>query len=137
MKKLSFLLIIIAGLLTFACKKDKKSESFILLTTTVWTSDSLMANGVEAGDPGEFLANFNGDAEFYEDGTGYFGAYTGDWRFNTDETEITIITEEMPLPIICTIIQLTSASFKITTVVPDPVNTSENVNVRMTFKPKE
>lgn len=136
MKKLSLLLIIAAGLLTFACKKDKKSERFILLTTTFWTSDSLKANGEDAGDPGEFLANFNGDAEFYEDGTGYFGVYTGDWRFNTTETEITIVTNEMPLPIICKIVELTSASLKITTVVPDPINTSETVNVRMTFKPK-
>jgi len=136
MKKLSLLLIFTAVLLTFACKKDKKSERFILLTSTVWTSDSLKANGVDASDPGEFLANFNGDAEFYEDGTGYFGVYTGEWRFNTTETEITIVTNEMLLPINCRIVELISSSFKITTVVSDPVNTSETVNVRMTFKPK-
>jgi len=136
MKKLSLLLILTAVLLTFACKKDKKSERFILLTSTVWTSDSLKANGVDASDPGEFLANFNGDAEFYEDGTGYFGVYTGEWRFNTTETEITIVTNEMLLPINCRIVELISSSFKITTVVSDPVNTSETVNVRMTFKPK-
>jgi hypothetical protein len=136
MRKLSLLLIISASLLTFTCKKDNKSERFTNLTSTVWTSDSLKANGVEAGNPGEFLANFNGDAEFYEDGTGYFGIYTGEWRFNTTETEITIITTEMPLPIVCNIVQLTSSSLKVTTVVPDPVNTSEIVNVRMAFKPK-
>jgi hypothetical protein len=135
MKKFLLLLIIAVSILFFACKKDNKSDRYTTLTTTVWTTDSLLANGVDASDEGEFLAKFKGKAEFYEDGTGYFGTYTGEWGFNTSETEITIYTSELVFAIICRIVELTPSSLKITTTVPDPVNTSETVKVRMTFKP--
>ncbi len=77
-------MLMIAGfllaLLVFACsKKEEKSERFLNLTGNVWTTDSLLANGIEAGGPGQILEKFSGDAEFNEDGTGYFGEYSGSW----------------------------------------------------------
>jgi len=104
-----------------------------MLTTPVWAADSLLANGTDAGGPGGILEKFMGDAKFYEDGTGYFGSYTGDWRFNQDETEITIVTDSLALPIICDIALLTYQSLKITTVVPNPLNPLESIDIRMTF----
>jgi len=135
MKKLSLLLVITAAFLIFSCSKEKKSENFILLTTPVWSSDTLLANGEDASGPGELLEKFKGDARFEEDGSGYFGDYTGQWRFNPDESQITIITDSMPLPIICNLIMLTADSLKITTIVPDKV-TLDPINIRMTFSVK-
>ena len=73
---LVFSIILIAGL--FACKKnDPNSPNFINLTNHIWQSDSLLANGEEAGGPGQMLEKFNGDAIFNKDGTGVFGQYEG------------------------------------------------------------
>lgn len=135
MKKLSLILVILAGLLVISCSKEKKSERFIFLTNPVWTSDTLLANGEDAGQPGQLLAKFRGNAKFKEDGTGYFGAYTGNWRFNPDETQITIVTDSMPLPIVSNIIMLKIDSLKITTIVTDKV-TGTPINIRMTFSVK-
>ena len=135
MKKLSLLLVILTGLLVISCSKEKKSERFIFLTTPIWLSDTLLANGEDASGPGELLEKFKGDAKFKEDGTGYFGDYTGQWRFNPDETQITIVTDSMPLPIVSNIIMLTIDSLKITTIVTDKV-TNIPVNIRMTFSVK-
>jgi len=132
MKNLALLLIISGIFIASACNKDKMSERFLLLTGPEWTTDSLRANGVDAGGPGGFLEKFKGDARFKEDGTGYFGIYTGTWRFNVDETEITIVTDSLILPIISDIVELTSSSFKIMTVVPD--KDMQPINIRMTFK---
>jgi len=135
MKKLSLSFIILFSLFVFACSKQEKSEKFKLLTTPVWTADSLLANKLDASGPGGLLEKFKGDAEFREDGKGTFGSYTGQWRFNPAETEITIVTDSMPLPIVCDIVELKITSLKITTVVPDK-NTYEPINIRMTFKAK-
>ena len=133
MKNLALLLIISGCFIVFACNKTDKSERFKLLTGPIWTTDSLLANGVNAsGDP--IIGKFKGDAKFKEDGSGYFGIYTGTWRFNQDETEITIVTDSLILPIISDIVELTSSSFKITTVVPDKDNPMQPINIRMTFK---
>lgn len=132
MKNLALLLIISGIFFASACNKDKKSERFLLLTGPLWTTDSLLANGDDASRPGGRLEKFKGDARFKEDGTGYFGIYTGTWRFNVDETEITIVTDSLILPIISDIVELTSSSFKITTVVPD--KDMQPINIRMTFK---
>lgn len=132
MKKLSLLFVITAGLLVFSCGKEKKTERFILLTTPVWTSDTLLANGEDASGPGELLEKFNGDAKFSEDGTGVFGDYKGNWSFSTDETKITISSDSLMLPIVCKLIILTTDSLKITTAVPDKV-TFVPINIRMTF----
>ena len=136
MKNLVTLFLVSAVLLMPACKKNNTSERFKLLTEPVWSSDSLIADGVEAGGPGQFLENFNGDAKFREDGTGYFGNYQGDWIFSPDETKLTITTDSLPLPITCNIKELTSASLKITTSVINPENMTDLVDIRMTFKAK-
>ena len=135
MKKLSFLLIIAAGLLVAACNK-KKSERFILLTSPTWVSDSLYANGVNASGAGRLLAKFVGDARFYEDGSGYFGQYKGKWMLGVDEDYLTITSDSLEIPIIADIDLLTATDFKITTKVPNPVNLSDPFNIRMTFKAK-
>jgi hypothetical protein len=135
MKKLYFLLIIAAGLLVFSCN-DKKSERFILLTTPVWTTDTLLADGVDASGPGQLLNKFKGDAKFYENGTGYFGNYQGEWMLSVDEKNLTIITDSLPIPIVADIRELTESSLKITTSVPNPLNLTDPFNIRMTFKVK-
>ena len=135
MKKFVLLLISV-GLLVFACTKEKKSERFRLLTGHVWTTDTLLANGVDASDPGELLEPFKGDAKFEEDGTGSFGKYKGAWQLHTNDTELTINTDSLPVPIICDIVELTTISLKITTVVPNLKNPLEPYDIRMTFKAK-
>jgi hypothetical protein len=135
MKRVSLLLIIFLSILAFACHKKERSERFLLLTTPTWASDSLLANGLDASGPGGFLEKFKGDAKFNDDGTGTFGTYTGDWRFNAPETEVTIITDSLVLPIICNIVELKTSSLKIKTIVTNNI-TQEPVNIRMTFKAK-
>jgi len=135
MKKLTFLLIIAAGILLAACD-DKKSERFILLTTPVWRADSLYADGVDASGAGQVLAKFVGDAKFKEDGTGYFGKYVGKWMLSLDENYLTITSDSIPVAIIADIDLLTSTDFKITTSVPNPLNMTDPFDIRMTFKAK-
>jgi hypothetical protein len=137
MKKLSLFFLILFSLIVFACSKQEKSEKFKLLTTPVWTSDSLLANKLDASGPGGLLEKFKGDAKFKDDGTGTFGSYVGTWIFNEAETEITIFSDSLAnkLPVVCDIIELKTTSLKITTVVPDK-NTLEPIDIRMTFKSK-
>jgi len=135
MKKLTFLLIIAAGILLMACD-EKKSERFILLTTPTWRADSLYADGVDASGPGQVLAKFVGDAKFREDGTGYFGKYVGEWMLSLNENYITITSDSIPVAIIADIDLLTSTDFKITTSVPNPLNLTDPFDIRMTFKAK-
>ena len=136
MRNIALLAFISACLLIFACNKDDRSERFKLLTSPIWRADSLLANGVDATGPGQILEKFAGDAKFDEDGSGYFGDYTGQWRFNVEETQFTIITDSLPLPIIADIKELTSISLKITTVVPNQLDPDTPFNIRMTFKTK-
>jgi hypothetical protein len=133
MKNLALLFILSGIILGSSCKKDKRSERFILLTTPVWTTDSLLAGGQDASGPGQVLAKFKGDAKFREDGTGYFGIYKGDWRFNPAETQLTIVTDSLKLPIIADIKMLTADSLKITTTVPDKINPLVSIAIRMVF----
>lgn len=135
MKNVALLLIITGCFFVFSCK-EKESERFSLLTDPIWVADSLIANGVDAGGPGGILYKFLGDAKFEKDGTGYFGKYTGTWRFNTDETELVISSDSIPLPVSADIKELTSVSLKLTTVMPNPDNLTQTYNIRMTFKPK-
>lgn len=135
MKKLPYLIAIGLCLIVFSCKEDK-SERFILLTTPLWTTDSLLANGIDASDPGEFLGKLKGDAKFREDGTGYFGKFVGTWSFSPDEKKLTIATDSLPLPVTCDIVELKSLSLKIKSAVLNPQNLQEVVNIRMTFKAK-
>ncbi len=128
MRKLIVLFVISMLLIPFACRKDEPSQRFKYLTTPVWASDSLLAKGEDASGPGQSLENFKGDAKFYPDGTGYFGVYTGRWRFAQSETEIVIITDELPGPLSTKIVELTQTSLKITTT--NPINQDA---IRMTF----
>ena len=136
MKNFIVLFFIASCLIAVTCSKEKKSERFKLLTTPVWATDSLLANGVDASGPGGILEKFKGDAKFKEDGTGTFGKYEGDWRFNSEETEITIITDSLPIPIICKIVLLTIQDLKVTASVQNPANLQEILNLRLTFKAK-
>ena len=134
MNKLALFLSVCLCLLVISCKKDTQSERFTLLTTPVWESDSLLANGVDASGPGQMLEKFKGDAKFNEDYTGYFGEYTGKWRFAYEETQIVITSEALPISITAIIEELTSSSFKITTSYKPAPGIS--VDIRMTFKAK-
>lgn len=132
MKNAAFLLIIICLGMTVACNKEKVSERFTLLTSHTWTSDSLLANGVDASDPGEMLALFKGDASFNEDGTGTFGQYEGTWMFTDNETNVAITSPDLPFALTTHIVELTRTSLKVTFTFPGQPPT----NIRMTFKPK-
>ena len=136
MKKHAILFCITTILLIIACSKEPKSERLRLLTTPVWASDSILANGAEPAGTWVFLKRFSGEAKFNEDGTGYFGKFKGQWRMNQDETEITIITDSLPLPIITDIVLLTARDLKIATSVTNPLNPTESADIRMTFKAK-
>jgi len=123
--------------LAASCKKDNESERFVLLTTPVWSSDSLLADGQDAGGPGGVLENFKGDAKFRKDGTGYFGKYTGTWRFSSDETQLIISSDSLPIPVSANIAELTKVSLKITTIYPTSVSPKGFFDIRMTFKAKQ
>lgn len=133
---LVFSILLIAGL--FACKKnDPNSPNFINLTNHIWQSDSLLANGEEAGGPGQMLEKFNGDAIFNKDGTGVFGQYEGEWYFAFQETRIVISSDSLPIPNLTTDIEeLTNSSLKITTAFPNFSDPENPTNIRMTFLPK-
>jgi hypothetical protein len=131
------LLGLIAITLTLTnCKKVDENDPFKLLTTPMWRTDSLLANGKDASQPGQLLAKFKGDAKFKDDGTGVFGIYKGTWWFTENKTQIIIKTDSLPLPLTSKIVELTAGSFKITTGVPDLVGGTGIINIRMTFKAK-
>ncbi|MFH0841126.1 MAG: hypothetical protein V1903_00765 [Bacteroidota bacterium] len=136
MRNILMLMTISGIFMAYSCNKDDRSERFKLLTEPTWNADSLLANGIDASGPEGILEKFKGDAKFEEDGTGNFGDYSGTWRFNVEETQITIVTDSMPLPIIANIKELTKISLKITTLVPNPLDQYNPFNIRMTFKAK-
>jgi hypothetical protein len=108
---------------------DDVSERVALLTSTIWEPVSLLVNGADASGPGQLLADFNGDVNFNEDGTGSFGEYDGTWTFAANETQIIITTEALDFPITALIEELTSNSLIITT-------SLLNQDIRMTFRAK-
>ncbi|GAB1419191.1 hypothetical protein MASR2M12_19560 [Bacteroidales bacterium] len=119
-----------------SCHKLEEDDRFELLTTPIWQSDSLLVNGLEAGGPGQILEKFNGTAKFNRDATGYFGQYTGSWRFADDRNQIIITPDSLPIPLTTLIQEITPASLKITTAYPNQTNPSETMKIRMTFVPK-
>jgi hypothetical protein len=136
MKNLA-LLLIISGITFFsACKKETKSEHFLLLTGPVWASDSLLADGIDASKPGQLLAKFAGDIKFREDGSGYFGQYTGKWRFTFSEDELVIDSDSLQVPLTTNIKELTKTSLKLITAYPNSLDPSNPLDIRMTFKAK-
>jgi len=132
MKRPLLLLMLVITVLVSSCNKDKESARFTLLTSHTWTSDSLLANGLDASDPGEMLALFKGDADFNEDGTGTFGQYTGTWMFTDNETNVAITSPDLPFALTTHIAELTVVSLKVTFTFPGLVP----ANIRMTFNPK-
>jgi hypothetical protein len=78
------------------------------------------------------LALFKGDATFNEDGTGTFGQYSGTWMFTDSETNLAITSPDLPFALTTHIVELTSASLKVTFTYPGQPPTS----IRMTFKAK-
>ena len=135
--KYVILLITIVFFAVFACKKDNASPAFTLLTTHTWASDTLLANGVDAGGPGGMLEMFKGDANFNKNGSGVFGQFTGTWRLAQNDTEIVISSDSLAVRSLTTkIIELTAQSLKITTTVPNLQNLSNPIAIRMTFKAK-
>ncbi len=132
MKNLLLFVLMTVTIIVSSCNKEKVSDRFSLLTSHTWTSDSLLANGVDASDPGEMLALFKGDASFNEDGTGTFGQYTGTWMFTDNETNVAITSPDLPFALTTHIVELTRTSFKVTFTFPGVTPT----NIRMTFKPK-
>ncbi|RLD83282.1 MAG: hypothetical protein DRJ10_03775 [Bacteroidetes bacterium] len=132
------LLVLFIIAIFFACKKedDTLSENFILLTNHTWVNDSLLADGVEASGPGQILDDFIGDTKFNVDGTGYIGTFTGEWGFNENETQITIFSDSLLIPVTTNLVELTTSSLKITTNFPSRTTPGEVIDVRMTFKPK-
>jgi hypothetical protein len=135
MKNLALLSLLTIFFAIFSCKKDSESERFKLLTGPTWASDSLLANGADASGPGGILEKFKGEVKFNTDGSGTFGIYTGKWRFISNETQIVIETDSLPIPLTTNIAELTAASLKITTGFPD-LTTGTTINIRMTFKPE-
>jgi hypothetical protein len=132
MKNIWFLVIIVFFFI--ACEKEKQSASFLLLTENIWDSDSLLANGIDAGGPGGILEKFNGEAMFNKNGTGVFGDYTGTWRLANDDSQIIISSDSLAIRTLTTnIVELNDESLKITTSVPNPANLSMPLSIRMTF----
>ncbi len=131
MKRSLLLILTMLALVVASCNKEKESERFRLLTAHAWTSDSLLANGADAGGPGGVLEEFRGDVIFKKDGTGSFGSYTGTWYFEDDEATLTIRSTELAFPLATKIEELTETSLKVSFLFP-----GLNLNIRMTFKPK-
>jgi len=136
MKKIAFLLFISVTVMAASCTKETVSDRFTLLTGHIWRTDSLLAGGVNASGTGQLLEKFAGDIKFNEDGTGYFGQYTGTWRFVYDETSIVLETTELPVPLTALIKELTATSLKLTTNYPNITDPANPLKIRMTFKPK-
>ncbi len=134
MKNLALFLVTCTLTVMFACSKNSHSEKFNLLTGPVWASDSLLVNGTDASGPGGLLENFKGDAKFNTDYTGYFGKYTGTWRFAFEETQLVITTDSLPIPITAIIDQLDDIYLKINTSLLIPPTGA--VTIRMTFNAK-
>jgi hypothetical protein len=132
MKKVLYCLLIAALISAASCGKNKTSERFNLLTSHIWTSDSLLVNGIDASGSGQTLEKFKGDAKFNEDGTGYFGQYIGTWMFVDNETNLAIDSPDLLSPLTTHIVELTETSLKVTLTYTIPTT----INIRMTFKPK-
>lgn len=135
MKRLLYLLAVAILFIAFACEEEE-SERFKLLTTPVWASDSLLAEGVDASGPGGILEKFKGDARFNKDGTGVFGKYDGTWKFVYNETQIMITSDSLALPLTALIDELTNISLKIKTSYPNKNEPTNPLDIRMTFKAK-
>lgn len=136
MKNLALSILLVSFLILLSCNKDDPSERYKLLTGVSWLSDSLMANGEEAGGEGQLLEKFKGEANFYKNGTGIFGDYKGTWTLAYDDTQILIKADSIAIRLTTQIIELSASSLKITTEYPNLILPDEPIMIRMTFKSK-
>ena len=128
-------------LVLFSCKKEeeekKYSEKFLLLTTPIWISDSLLANGVEAGGLEQPLNPFKGETKFNLDGTGTVGDFVGTWYFMENETQLVINSDSLPGAVTAFIKELTESSLKIESgLIANIADSLVLLNIRITFKTK-
>ena len=128
------ILLLLTGLLMIfsSCSKEKESERFSLLTAHLWTSESLLADGVDASGPGQVLEKFKGNAEFKKDGTGTFGQYTGTWHLTDNDTNLAIDSPDLPFTLTTHITELTTTSLKVAFQYPGVTL----MDISMAFKPK-
>ena len=135
-KSVLFFVVIAIAFVFVSCDKEVTTDNLNLLTSHIWTADSLLADGIEEGGEGGMLEMFNGDTKFNEDGTGYVGEIVGIWQFSDNETAIAISSDSLPFPITTHIVELTAQSLKLTTSFPIQESPPVFADVRMTFKPK-
>lgn len=134
-----FILSFLIGICFSACEKEKENEQSSgtnLLTSHVWISDSLLADGNEAGGQGDILYGFSGETKFNEDGTGYVGIYEGTWDLSKDGAVLTIDSDSLPAVVSAVVKELTESSLKITTTFPSQTLPIHLYQIRMTFIPK-
>ncbi len=136
MKNLIIALIFITGLILFSCTKETPTQRYNWLTGVSWQSDSLLANGQDASDPGELLEKFKGEVNFNKDGTGVFGVYAGTWTLAYDDTQILIKADSLPMRLTTKIVELSATALKITTEYPNLIVPTEPIQIRMTFNSK-
>lgn len=134
MKKLFIAVLIVAGVFMFSCVEETIYTPLQYLTMHSWHPDSLLANGESAGGPGELLEKFNGQAQFYENGTGLFGTFEGTWYFSDEETKIVIASDSLSFPVTMNIVELSELHLKLTTVFPNLTDPLNPFNIRLTFK---
>jgi len=136
-KLLLFSVLISVTFVFFSCKKDTvSSEKLNLLTSHIWTADSLLADGVDESGPGGLLEMFHGDTKFNEDGSGYVGNISGTWKFSDNENALIITSDSLLFPVSTNIAELTEVSLKLTTSYPKDSTLQVYSAVRMTFIPK-
>ena len=70
------------------------------------------------------------------DSPGYFGQYTGTWRFAFDEAQLVIDSDSLDIPLSTIIDELTDISLKINTSYPNLLDPGNPFQIRMTFIPK-
>jgi hypothetical protein len=137
MKNALISIIFIVGLVVFSCsKKEVESKNFILLTSHIWVSDSLLIEGEDASGPGGMLEIFKGEVIFNKDRSGTYGNYSGTWSFAEEETKIVLASDSLGFPLTTNIEELTTISLKITTEFPSAIDPENPMNIRMTFKAK-
>ena len=139
MKKVLFfsLLISVTSVFVISCKKKEvPSDNLNLLTSHIWKSDSLLADGVDESGSGGMLEMFKGDTKFNDDGSGYVGDINGTWSFSDNEKSIVITSDSLQFPVTTNIEELTEQSLKLTTSFPKDSTLTVFFAVRMTFIPK-
>ncbi len=136
MKKILVSILIITTFFAFSCGEEDESSRFNILTSNIWLSDSLIANGEDASGSGEMLEKFKGRAIFNKDGTGTFGGYEGTWHFAYEETKIVLASDSLIMPLTTNIEELTNSSLRVTTSFPNMLDPENPTAIRLAFKPE-